>query len=75
MESCSAVAIDTQATLVPLVLVGAYDYHRKGDWRTHPGFIDLYVEDPLDTQGMTKADVPALLERTRSVYERRLRQA
>ncbi|MFH1018478.1 MAG: lysophospholipid acyltransferase family protein [Pseudomonadota bacterium] len=68
-------AVQCGATIVPTVLVGAYAFNRKGDWRFYPGPIDMYFEDSISTAGMTEADVTPLRDRVRAIIAKRIADA
>lgn len=57
-------AIDTQQTLLPLVVVGAGRLMPPGTIRLRPGLIRIYVGDEIPAEGLATSDVPALKERT-----------
>ena len=65
-------AVQMQATIAPIVLVGMYQINRKGDWLIYPGPIDVYFEDLIPVTGMTDKDVRALTEKVRNVFVSRL---
>jgi 1-acyl-sn-glycerol-3-phosphate acyltransferase len=65
-------AVQMQATIAPIVLSGFHRINRKGDWKIHPGTVDLYFEKPIPTEGLTGRDVRALSERVHSFYRQRL---
>lgn len=67
-------AIDTQATIVPVVLKGMYDFNRKGDWLLYPGPVDVYIEKPISTKGMTTENVSVLTKQVRKIFLDRLIQ-
>lgn len=68
-------AVQTQATILPVTQVGAYEFLRKGDWRVYPKPIDLYVEDPISAEGLDVKDVKELTDRVRNVIASRLERA
>ena len=60
-------AVDLQATIIPITFVGAYEFNRKGDWHVYPGPVDLFFGDPISTEGLTKANVAELRDRVRNL--------
>ena len=52
-------AIDRQVPVLPLAVHGTRTALRKHDWRLGVSNADVYVLDPIDTTGMTSADVNA----------------
>jgi len=65
-------AIDKQVPIVPLAVRGTRSALRKHDWRFGVSNADVYVLDPIDTAGMTRADVAPLRERTRAAIAAKL---
>ena len=61
------IAIDAQAPVLPLVVLGSRDALIKHDWRLGYSHAEVRVLDPIPTEGLTKADVPDLRDRTRAV--------
>ena len=41
------VALNTNITIVPVGLVGAYDAKNKNDWRIRPGVLTTVFGDPI----------------------------
>ena len=69
-------AIDAGVPILPLALHGTADALRKHDWRFSRATAIVEVLDPVDTAGLTSADVPALKERVRgTIVEARNRLA
>jgi len=61
------IAIDAQAPILPLVVLGSRDALIKHDWRLGYSHAEVRVLDPIPTEGLTKADVADLRDRTRAV--------
>jgi 1-acyl-sn-glycerol-3-phosphate acyltransferase len=59
------VAIQMGVPILPLAVTGTRDALIKHDWRFGYSRAEVRVLDPIDTTGMTKADVPVLRDRTR----------
>jgi len=53
--------------IVPVTLVGSLQHHRTGRWMLWPATITVHLHDTIDTQGLTKNDVPALRDRVRQI--------
>lgn len=60
-------AIDTGCPILPLALNGTYEALHKGDWRFGVTEAEVRVLDPIETTGLTKADVAALREKVRDL--------
>jgi 1-acyl-sn-glycerol-3-phosphate acyltransferase len=53
--------------IVPASLVGSFHHLRTGHWMLRPTTITVVLHDTIDTKGMSKEDVPALVERVREI--------
>lgn len=60
-------AIDAGVPILPLALHGTSTALRKHDWRFGRSTAIVKVLEPVDTSGLTAADVPALRDRVRTV--------
>ncbi len=65
-------AVQLEASVAPIVLVGMHQFNRKGDWLLFPGTVDIYFEAPISTKGLTSKNVRNLTETVRSVVASRL---
>ncbi len=53
--------------IVPVSLVGSFQHHRTGHWMLGPATVTVILHDTIDTQGLSKIDVPALRDRVRQI--------
>jgi 1-acyl-sn-glycerol-3-phosphate acyltransferase len=53
--------------IVPMSIVGSYEFNRKGSWMIYPSKIVVYMHDTIDTASISKSDVDALAERVNSI--------
>jgi 1-acyl-sn-glycerol-3-phosphate acyltransferase len=53
--------------IVPVSLVGSLKHHRTGHWMLSPATVTVYLHDTIDTQGLSKQEVPALRDRVREI--------
>ena len=60
-------AIRRGCPIVPVSIVGAYEFSRKGSWLMRPSTIVVHLHDTIDTTGLTRADAEALMTRTRRI--------
>ncbi|HKT59727.1 MAG TPA: lysophospholipid acyltransferase family protein [Gemmatimonadales bacterium] len=60
-------AIDAGVPVLPLAVHGTGTALRKHDWRVGPSTAEVRVLEPIETAGLTPADVPALKERVRDL--------
>lgn len=56
-------AIRLGCPIVPVSIVGAYEFSRKGSWLMHPSTIVVHLHDTIETTGMTRGDAEALMTR------------
>ena len=52
--------------IVPVSLVGSFHHLRTGHWVLRPTTITVHIHDTIETNGLTKEDIPALKERVRN---------
>lgn len=60
-------AIRFGCPIVPVSVVGAYEFKRKGSWLLRPSTIVVHLHDTIETRGLTRADAEALMTRTRRI--------
>lgn len=60
-------AIEAQVPIVPFATIGARELMPRGTLQVLPGHVQNWFAAPVDTLGMTEADIPAL---RRQVFER-----
>lgn len=63
-------AIQTQADILPVVFMGMYQFNHKKTKLIQPGRVDLFIEPPISTKGMTENDVTKLRDRVREIYDK-----
>ena len=63
-------AIDAGVPILPLAVHGTSTALRKHDWRFGRSTAVVQVLEPIETAGLTPADVPALKERVRGIISR-----
>ena len=61
------IAIESQAPILPIAVAGTRDAMEKGTFRFKRATAVCRVLDPVDTKGMTLADLPALKERVHAI--------
>jgi 1-acyl-sn-glycerol-3-phosphate acyltransferase len=60
-------AIQFGYPIVPMSIVGAFEFSKKGDWRLYPSKITAHLHDTIETKGLTKNDVEALRQRVQAI--------
>jgi 1-acyl-sn-glycerol-3-phosphate acyltransferase len=53
--------------IVPMSIVGSYEFFRTGHWMLHPGKITVYLHDTIETKGMSRSEVDALRDRVHAI--------
>jgi len=50
--------------VVPISIVGSYEFHRTGSWLLHPGKITVHIHEPIETKHLRKEEeLDAAVER------------
>jgi 1-acyl-sn-glycerol-3-phosphate acyltransferase len=61
------------APIVPVTVTGMYRVMRKGSYLIRPGHeVTVYCDEPIETAGLSRRDIPALIERVRGTMQARL---
>jgi 1-acyl-sn-glycerol-3-phosphate acyltransferase len=60
-------AIQFGYPIVPVSIVGSFEFNRKDRWWLRPSHIVVHVHDMIETNGLRKEDVPALRDRVRAI--------
>jgi len=58
--------------VVPMAITGSFEFNRKGNWMLNPGKIVVYLLDPIETRGLTKADAGDLRDRVHKLISRKV---
>jgi len=58
-------AVNTGIPILPVTVNGAFKVLPKSAYLPIPGHVAITIGDPIPTDGLTEADVPELMERTR----------
>jgi 1-acyl-sn-glycerol-3-phosphate acyltransferase len=53
--------------IVPMSIVGSYEFFRTGHWMLHPGKITLILHDTIETKDIGRDEVDALRERVHEI--------
>lgn len=64
------IATQMQLPIVPITLNGPYDILKIHSRLMHPGKkLEIVIHDPISTKGLTEADIPFLIDKSRTVIE------
>jgi len=61
------IALKAGVPIVPMSIIGAYDFFQTGNWMLYPGKITVLLHDTIETAGLTREDVHALVERVHEI--------
>ncbi len=53
--------------IVPVSIVGSFEFNRKTSWTLRPSTIVVYFHDTIETAGLDKRDVPGLKDRVHDI--------
>jgi 1-acyl-sn-glycerol-3-phosphate acyltransferase len=53
--------------IVPMSIVGSYQFFRTGHWMLHPGKITVYLHDTIDTTKFGRSEVDSLRQRVQEI--------
>jgi 1-acyl-sn-glycerol-3-phosphate acyltransferase len=53
--------------IVPMSIVGSYEFHRTGDWMLYPGKITVYLHDTIETKSVKKEQATELRDRVHAI--------
>ena len=68
-------AVQFGTPIVPVSLVGAFEFNKKNDSMIRPGTIIVYLHDVIETKDLSKEDVPALRDRVHAIVSRPIVEA
>lgn len=63
-------ALKTGAPIVPITIRGSRRVLPRHSWRIRPGWVEVIVDSPVETAGMEKSELKALVARVRGSIER-----
>ena len=55
------------APIVPVSIVGSYQFFQTGNWVLYPGKIVVYLHDTIDTSKVGRSDIEALRQRVQDI--------
>jgi 1-acyl-sn-glycerol-3-phosphate acyltransferase len=61
--------------IVPVSVVGAFDFNKKTGWLLRPGTITVYLHDVIETKDLRKEDFTALRDRVHEIISRPIEEA
>lgn len=61
--------------IVPVSIIGSFEFNRKGSWMLRPSKIVVHLHDTIETKGLRKDEVEALRERVHGIISRPVDEA
>jgi 1-acyl-sn-glycerol-3-phosphate acyltransferase len=61
--------------VVPMSIVGSYQFFRTGHWMLHPGKIIVYLHDTIDVSQVERTEVAALARRVQEIVSEPVEQS
>jgi 1-acyl-sn-glycerol-3-phosphate acyltransferase len=61
--------------IVPMSIIGAYDFFQTGNWMLYPGKITVLLHDTIETANLRREDIPALVDRVHEIVATPVEQA
>jgi 1-acyl-sn-glycerol-3-phosphate acyltransferase len=53
--------------IVPMSIVGSFEFFQTGGWMLHPGKITVYLHDTIETSNVSRAEIDSLRERVQEI--------
>lgn len=60
--------------IVPMSIVGSFEFNRKGSWMLYPSKITVHLHDTIEPQGLTKEVVEELMARVHRIISQPLEE-
>ena len=60
-------ALQFGTPIVPVSMVGSFEFNQKTSWLLRPGTVTVYLHDVIETKDLRKEDVPGLRDRVHSI--------
>ena len=60
-------ALQFGTPIVPVSIVGAFEFNKKTSWLIRPGTVTVYLHDVIETKDLKKEDFPALRDRVHAI--------
>ncbi len=61
--------------IVPMSIVGSYEFFQTGHWMLHPGKITVYLHETIETAGLRREDVDDLRDRVHAIVSAPVEEA
>src|ERR1700687_194044 len=68
-------ALQFGTPIVPVSVVGSFEFNKKTSWLIRPGTVTVYLHDVIETKDLRKEDFPALRDRVHAIIARPIDEA
>jgi 1-acyl-sn-glycerol-3-phosphate acyltransferase len=68
-------ALQTGVPVIPITIIGTREILPRDSFIFRPGPVEMFIDEPIPTAGLTDEDLPALMEMVRSQMARHFREA
>ncbi len=67
-------ALQFGTPIVPVTIVGAFEFNTKTSWLLRPGTVTVVLHDMIETKDLRKEDFPTLRDRVHEIISRPLEE-
>jgi 1-acyl-sn-glycerol-3-phosphate acyltransferase len=68
-------ALQFGTPIVPVSMVGAFEFHKKTSWLLRPGKVTVHLHDTIETKDLHKQDFSALRDRVHAIISRPIEES
>ena len=68
-------ALQFGTPIVPVSIIGAFQFNKKTSWLIRPGTVTVYLHDVIETKDLRKEDFPALRDRIHAIIAAPIEEA
>ena len=68
-------ALQFGTPIIPVSVVGSFEFNKKTSWLIRPGTVTVYLHDVIETKDLGKEDFPALRDRVHAIIARPIEEA
>ena len=68
-------ALQFGTPIIPVSVVGSFDFNKKTSWLIRPGTVTVYLHDVIETKDLRKGDFPALRDRVHAIIASPIEEA
>ena len=68
-------ALQFGTPIVPVSIVGSFEFNKKTSWLIRPGTVTVYLHDVIETKDLRKEDFPALRDRIHAIIAAPIEEA